>query len=74
MKNSLYTFLLIVASLSFATAQTEKGRWTVGTDVGNLSYQDQNNYKTFSANLTPSAGYFLTNGLLVGTGVPAKSI
>lgn len=70
MKKSLYTILLITSSLSVATAQTEKGRWTVGTDVGNLSYQDQNYYRSFQGNLTPSAAYFVANRLLIGTGIP----
>jgi outer membrane protein len=70
MKKSLYTLLLVGMSLSLATAQTEKGRWTVGTEAGNLIYRNQNFNKTFSADLTPSAGYFLANGLLVGTGLP----
>lgn len=62
--------MLVLIGLSAAIAQTEKGRWTVGADVGNLSYQDQYAYKTFSANLLPSAGYFLATGLVIGTGVP----
>lgn len=70
MKKSLYTLLLVIASVSVATAQTEKGRWTAGANVGNLSYQDQNTLRSFAANLTPSAGYFVANGLLIGTGLP----
>ncbi|GAB3644186.1 outer membrane beta-barrel protein [Spirosoma arcticum] len=72
MKNSIYILLLVTVSLSIATAQTERGRWTVGTQVGGLSYFDQGNisYKSFSANLTPLAGYFVSNGLLIGTGLP----
>lgn len=72
MRTSLYTLLLVTASLSLAAAQTEKGRWTVGTQVGSLTYLDQgtSHYKSFSASLTPLAGYFIANGLLLGTGVP----
>ncbi|MBC3788961.1 outer membrane beta-barrel protein [Spirosoma utsteinense] len=70
MKTTVCTILLVLTGLSVAIAQTEKGRWTVGAAVGNLSYQDQYAYKTFSANLTPAAGYFLATGLVIGTGIP----
>ncbi|MBC3788926.1 outer membrane beta-barrel protein [Spirosoma utsteinense] len=51
-------------------AQTEKGRWSVGTQVGDFSYSDQNNQNAFSGELAPSAGYFVANGLLIGAGIP----
>lgn len=70
MKQTLVTLLCLLAISSAGLAQTTKGRWTVGTQIGNFSYQNQNGLKSFSGNLTPSAGYFLANGLVVGTGVP----
>lgn len=72
MKNSLYTLLLLLMSLSLATAQTEKGRWTVGADVGNLSYSSQYGYRSFSGSLSPSAGYFAVNNLVAGAGLPVS--
>lgn len=59
-----------LAALTAARAQTEKGRWLVGAQVGNFSYSDQNSQRSFSGNLTPFAGYFVANGLAIGTGVP----
>ena len=74
MKKTVCTLLLIAVSLSIATAQTEKGRWTVGTEVGNLSYQNQNGYRSFSGSFSPAAGYFIANNLVVGTGVPVSFV
>lgn len=51
-------------------AQTEQGRWQVGAQVGNFSYQTQNGSKNFSGNISPSAGYFVIDNLLIGTGIP----
>lgn len=51
-------------------AQTEKGRWTAGATVGNFTYSKKDAYRSFSASLTPLAGYFVANNLEVGTGVP----
>lgn len=70
MKKLLLALSVLTSSLSVATAQTEKGRWTVGVSVGNLNYQNRGNGITsFSADLGPSAGYFVANNLLVGTGI-----
>ncbi len=67
---TLLSLGLSITLLTTATAQTEKGRWTVGAQVGDLKYQDQNGFKSYSISLSPSAGYFVANGLVVGTGVP----
>nr|WP_281257915.1 outer membrane beta-barrel protein [Spirosoma oryzae] len=69
MKRTLFT-LACMAALTTAQAQTEKGRWLVGAQVGNFSYSDQSNQRSFEGSLTPSAGYFVANGLVVGTGIP----
>lgn len=55
---------------TLAKAQTEKGRWMVGAQVGDFQYSDQNRQKIFSGSLTPTAGYFVAKNLLVGAGVP----
>ncbi len=72
MKKSLCILLLMIASLLVATAQTEKGRWMVGADVGNLSYSSQYEYRSFSGNFLPSVGYFVANNLVAGAGVPVS--
>ena len=71
MKTLLYSLLLVAVSVSAATAQTEKGRWTVGVSVGNFNYQNRGDgYAAFTGNLSPSAGYFIASNLVIGTGVP----
>lgn len=70
MKNSLCTLLLVAMSLSLATAQTEKGRWTVGAQVGNLSYSSRADSKTTTILLSPSAGYFVAKNVVIGASVP----
>lgn len=71
MKKALFT-LTWLAALTTAQAQTEKGRWLVGAQVGNFSYSDPNNQRRFSGDLLPSAGYFVANGLAVGAGIPVS--
>lgn len=71
MKAIVISMVIALALPSMSKAQTEKGRWTVGAQAGNFTYQkQQNDYRTLTGNLTPSAGYFVANGLAVGTGVP----
>ncbi|MFD2569770.1 outer membrane beta-barrel protein [Spirosoma soli] len=70
MKRLLLIMSLLITSISAVTAQTEKGRWTVGVSVGNFQYSSQNNYHSFSGSLSPSAGYFFAKNLVVGTGLP----
>ncbi|WP_460985256.1 outer membrane beta-barrel protein [Spirosoma fluminis] len=72
MKKILLTAVFLCIVSWVASAQTETGRWMVGVSVGSLTYQDQpsTGYKTFSVSLSPSAGYFVMDNLLVGTGLP----
>ena len=74
MKNSIYILLLVTVSLSIATAQTERGRWTVGAQVGNVSYRSSNSGPLSSRNTTvllaPSGGYFIANNVAVGASLP----
>ncbi|GAB3779254.1 hypothetical protein GCM10028818_29520 [Spirosoma horti] len=70
MKSIVCTLAFIVLGFSTVKAQTEKGRWMVGAQVGNFQYSTQNGYNSFSGSLSPSAGYFVANNLLIGTGVP----
>ena len=70
MKNTLITLLSLLWLAYGASAQTEKGRWTVGAQIGTFTYQDQFGVRAFSGNLTPSAGYFVADGLAIGTGIP----
>lgn len=62
--------LLILTYQTQSMAQTEKGRWTAGTQLSDLTYQTQEGARAFSGKLTPSAGYFVANGLVLGTGIP----
>jgi outer membrane protein len=71
MKTFLISLIFSLMMVFGANAQTEKGRWTVGAQVGNFTYQTEElDYRNISGSLTPSAGYFVTNGLVIGTGVP----
>ncbi|WP_165840909.1 outer membrane beta-barrel protein [Larkinella punicea] len=72
MKTTGFTLLLLLTLVSAALAQTEKGRWQVGAQVGNLTYQRYKVYDghSLSVNLTPSAGYFVARNLLAGVSVP----
>jgi outer membrane protein len=70
MKATLSILIILLTGLSGAHAQTEKGRWQVGVSVGSLSYTQQAGNKSFSAGLAPSAGYFVADNFLIGTGLP----
>ncbi|RRB02576.1 outer membrane beta-barrel protein [Larkinella rosea] len=72
MKKAGIALVLLVTILSAAQAQTEKGRWQVGTQVGNFTYQkfDGANNHFFSISLTPSAGYFIAKNLVAGVTLP----
>ena len=69
--------MLLLSLIAFTTsAQTSKGSWTVGGGAslrfdnsnvtGDLSGSDQS-MSSFS--ISPSAGYFVTDGLAIGTSV-----
>ena len=70
MKNLFLVGIAALVSVSVATAQTEKGRWTVGASVGNFQYSSQNQYRSFSGSISALAGYFVANSLVIGTGLP----
>ena len=72
MKTILFGWIIGLMWPLIGEAQTEKGQWTVGTQVGNLSYQNQDESRTISFSITPSAGYFIINGLVIGTGIPVS--
>lgn len=71
MKTRLILLLVSLTLPLISKAQTEKGRWTLGTQIGNLTYQKQESgYRNLTGSITPSAGYFVANGLVIGTGIP----
>ncbi|RZK66040.1 MAG: PorT family protein [Pedobacter sp.] len=70
MKKLLLITTVLLISNHLSWAQTDRGRWLIGTQLGDFSYQDQNRETYFSGNLTPSVGYFISNGLLIGAGLP----
>jgi outer membrane protein len=71
MKTTLISLVFGLMIALEASAQTEKGRWTVGAQVGNFTYQKEElDYRNISGSLTPSAGCFINNGLVIGTGIP----
>ena len=79
-------FLLIVA-VAFASAtyaQTEKGNWMVGSDLG-LSFQSKNlvvkndqvtelDQTVTTFKITPNFNYFVVHNLAVGLGVSYEHI
>lgn len=64
---------IIIATLSFITtsvfAQPRKGDWMVGAGIANSSAARVAGSTQFNVNLNPSAGYFLSNRVAVGTSV-----
>lgn len=52
-----------------AMAQTEKGSKYLGVSIGNIGYNKKDNFSSVGVTLTPSAGVFVTDDLLVGTGL-----
>ncbi len=70
MKKLLFS-LVAVAGLAFTSqAQTEKGKIMLGGSVGfSSSKVDGANKSDFSFNVIPSAGYFVSNNIAIGTGV-----
>ncbi|MVM29939.1 outer membrane beta-barrel protein [Spirosoma sp. HMF4905] len=69
MKNTIYIVLLLLIHFS-VKAQTEKGRWNAGVSIGSFSYQKNDFGKSFSASISPSAGYFVAKNWLLGIGIP----
>jgi outer membrane protein len=50
-------------------AQTEKGSKFIGVSIGNIGYQKDNYFSSIGADLNPSAGVFVTDNLLLGSGL-----
>ena len=71
MKKILY-FGMLLSACTNLQAQTQKGRWQVGMQVGNITYRNHGKdaSKSWSARFTPTAGYFVAKNLLIGTGIP----
>ena len=73
MRYVLVTLVMLVVGSAGAQAQTEKGRWTVGAQVGSLSYSgtgEPYSIRSFSISLSPSAGYFVARNLAIGASIP----
>lgn len=72
MKKLSFLMLLLLASISFAHAQTEKGGLMVG-GTGGLNFLDLSEETgagtIFSFSIAPNVGYFVTDGLAVGAAV-----
>lgn len=72
MKNLVLITTLASTVLAGTTAfaQPQKGDWMVGASIANSqAYLSNNGYNQFQVSLLPSAGYFLTNRIAVGTGI-----
>lgn len=63
--------LVAVSALAFSTqAQTEKGKFMLGGNVGfNTSKVDGANKSDLSFKVIPSVGYFVSDNFAIGTGV-----
>ncbi len=74
MKKAILTITSTLLFCSALWAQTDKGRWQIGAQIGNFKYQNEGQYavKAFAGSITPTVGYFLANNLLVGTGIPVS--
>ncbi len=53
-------------------AQTEKGQWMVGTQIGDFSYRKNSTSTShsFTMDIAPSAGYFVSKNLALGLSIP----
>ncbi len=68
---------LLLFSITFyliqfkSEAQTEKGRWMTGSQIGNFSYRKRSsNSHYFSMDMAPSAGYFISHNFALGLSIP----
>ncbi|UOQ66575.1 outer membrane beta-barrel protein [Hymenobacter volaticus] len=68
MKKLLLLSIACAISAS-AMAQTEKGAKYIGVNIGGVNYQNNKNGSSIGAALLPSAGVFVADNLLVGTGI-----
>ena len=64
MKKLLLSLALVAGLGLAANAQTEKGGWMVGAQAANISYNT--NAEVLNLNLTPQAGYFVSDNFAVG--------
>ncbi|MBW7914984.1 MAG: outer membrane beta-barrel protein [Taibaiella sp.] len=71
MKKLLLLIAVVPAiTATVAHAQPRKGDWMVGANIAGLSgYVDPGVKSHFDIHIVPSAGYFFTNRLAIGTGV-----
>lgn len=66
----LLATVIPILSTTAANAQPRKGDWLVGANIAGLSgYVDPGVNSHFDVHIVPSAGYFLTNRLAIGTGI-----
>lgn len=77
----LLTIIVIVCSSVFTQAQFKKGDWLVEGSVGGISFDsgdaeserdtltNKSDFSSFSFDIYPKAGYFVTNDLAIGLGL-----
>ncbi|MDQ1088818.1 outer membrane beta-barrel protein [Siphonobacter sp. SORGH_AS_1065] len=71
MKKLALFLLIFLAFYAKSNAQTEKGRWIVGTQIGDFSYRKgSRESRFFSVDVAPSAGYFVSRNLVLGLSMP----
>lgn len=69
MKKAILTFAVVMLGLSVTFAQTEKGSRLAGVHVGNIVIPTSGNSTTIIG-LQPAYGWFVSDGLVVGAGIP----
>jgi len=84
MKKNLLLIGLLFSAVNFASAQEitrpqysesvgakpiQKGNWMIGGALGSLGYSFEG--ENFNINVTPRAGYFISDGVAIGLGVNA---
>ena len=69
MKKVVFTLVMVLVGLSAAIAQTEKGSRLAGVQVGNIVIPTSGNSSTIIG-LQPTYGWFVSDGLAVGAGIP----
>ncbi|MDN3705537.1 outer membrane beta-barrel protein [Myroides ceti] len=84
MKKNLFLIGLLFSAVSFVNAQEittpqyaekvgtkpiQQGNWMIGGSLGSLGYSFEG--ENFNINVTPRAGYFISDGIAIGLGVNA---
>ncbi|GAB2556196.1 hypothetical protein [Spirosoma aerophilum] len=69
MKTTFFTFAFLLFTLSSVLAQTEKGNHLAGVQVGNFIIPTSGGSGTIIS-LQPTYGWFVSDGLAVGAGIP----